>query len=150
MTKRQHDHVVDSQVRLAAIITVILGLLFVVPFYTPGIDKLIINNAPSFIARYFLIIAFINGIVFCIVGGVLLYKGRLVSVYSEVGTPKEKAKTQLFSIIGASPFFVSASLTVYQMSASTVWKIIWSLGLLYISFILFTNIRKIGAGSRGQ
>jgi len=143
VTKSKPDHIVDNQTRLLAIVTVILGLLFVVPFYTPGIDVLIINNAPSFFSRYFLVIAFVNGIVFCIIGGVLLYKGKIVSVYSEIATPMEKAKTQLFSIIGASPFFASASLTVYQMSTSTTWKIIWSFGLLYIGLIFITNIRKI-------
>lgn len=149
---------VDNQTRIVALVVMLFGFMCFVPLIQPGVEKLILIDAPSLISKYFLVIISINGGVFFIIAGIVLFKGILISYHSDLITKKERAKTELFSIIGASPFFISASVTMYQMSSNVMWKIIWSFALVYVVFISASSLRilRIKSGktqkreSRGQ
>jgi len=148
VSRRQSINVVDRQTRLIAVFVILFGLLCFIPLIHPGIEKLVIEDAPSLIAKYFLVITSVDGGVFFIIGGILLYKGILIPYHSNLITKAERARTELFSIIGVSPFFIAASVTIYQMSKNVVWKAIWSFALVYIIFICVASLRELNKGEQ--
>ena len=142
---------VDSHTRQAAVALFIIGAVFFIVLMFQDIGKLIYDDATNIVSKYFPLIAIINGGIIGVVGGVLLYKGVLVPYHSESVTKKDKARTEIFGLIGTSPFFFSASITVFFESDSTIWKGIWSLALLYIVFLFISSVRIImSKGNQGQ
>lgn len=131
-----------NQSRVMAYLIIFFGITCLIPLFYPGVDRLILKDAQSLFARYFLVITSLNAAVFFIVGGFLFYKGVLISHYSSEAGHRDRTKIEISSIIASTPFIISASVTIYEMSTSYLWKIMWGLVLLYIFAIFLHGIKK--------
>jgi hypothetical protein len=122
---------------------IILGLLCFASFLFGNNDKLLIPVSSLFLVKYFIVIAIINGGIFFIIFGSLNYIGILVPYYSEGITKHEKAKNHLFGIILLMPFWLSFLTTIFIMSELMLWKVLGSLALLYIGWLLFSSVKVL-------
>lgn len=98
---------------------------------------------------YSLLILFINGGLCFILFGVMLYKQILQPYY--LADKQETKKHHLFGIIVLFPSLLSLSITIYVLSKSVFWKVIWTVFLLYVLYTLVSNVKyiKLFFGKKG-
>jgi hypothetical protein len=131
-----------TQNKLIGVLGIILGLVSWGSLLVGDNTKLIIPEAKLFLVKYFSLICIIDGGLFFIVAGVLIFMGLNVHAYPKASIQyKEiKAKGILLSIFLLSPFFISFFTIIFTMSENNFWKIAGGLVLGYISWLLCYNV----------
>jgi hypothetical protein len=140
--------------KLIGVLGIIFGLLCLGSFLVIDRSKLIIPVSNLFLVKYSIIICIINAGLFFTVAGVLISLGIFVPGHDKMNIEyKEiKAKGTLLSAFILSPFLLSFFTTIFVMSESVLWKILGSLALIYIAWVLYSNVRvlKIGRKTNGK
>jgi len=130
-----------SNNKFIGILGIILGILCISSILAIDSNKLIIPVTSFFLARYFLIILIINCGVYLITFGILNFVGVLVPYYSERITKYERAKHNLLAIILSLPALLSFFSVILLVSRTLFWKILGSLALVFIAWLLYSNLR---------
>ena len=119
------------------------GLLCLGSLFAGDNTKLIIPVSDLFPVKYFVVICIINGGLYFIAAGALIFMGIFVPAYARTNTEykETKAKGVLLSVLLLSPFLLSLFTTIFTMSESILWKILGSLAFIYIVWLLYPNVR---------
>jgi hypothetical protein len=146
MNESKHNY------KLIGTFGLIFGLIGLVSFFIGDNSKLIIPVSNIFFVKYFIIICIINGSLYFIVAGILIYRGIYVPAYAEttVKLNKTKAKGFLLSLFFLSPSVVSLFTTIFTMAETMLWKILGSLAFIYISWLLYSNVRILIMSAEDQ
>jgi hypothetical protein len=131
--------------RVIGLIGIFFGLICFGSFLVGNNEKLIIPTSNLFITKYFVVISIINAGYYFIIAGLLGFFGIFSTKDSkpEDGYKKLRAKLILLSIILLSPFLVSFFTTLFVMSETFIWKLMGSLAIIYISYMLFENFKVV-------
>lgn len=136
--------------KFIGILGIILGLLCFGSFFAIDRSKLIISISSLILVKYLIVIGIINFGFSLIVFGVLNYIEVLIPYYTEGITKYEKAKNILFSIVLLVPFWLSFFTTIFVMSKTMLWKILGSLALIYIAWLLYSSVKVLKKGHKEQ
>jgi len=139
-----------SKMKLIGILGIILGLLCFGSFFAIDKSKLIIPISSLILVKYLIVIGIINFGFSLIIFGVLNYIEVLTPYYTEGITKYEKAKNILFSIVILVPFWLSFFTTIFVMSKTMLWKILGSLALIYIAWLLYSSVQVLKKGHKEQ
>lgn len=139
-----------SKNKLIGILGIVFGLTCFLPFGAVEENKLIMHKSDFFLVKYFLFIVFINGGLFLIVFGVLIYFGIFVPYFFIGEDDYEKAKHDLLGVILSIPFLISTTTVVFVMSRTNLLKIIWIFALLYIAWILLSSLKILKTSPRSH
>ena len=130
----------EEKNKIIGIIAVVFGLFCFTPFLVSDKGKLIINESTCFLAKYFIVITFVNGGLFFVILGIFILRGLLTPYYCVAATEYDKAKTQLFGVVIGIPFWISSTATIFSMSKGIFWKSLWFLALIYILWLFISSI----------
>lgn len=135
----------ETNSKLIGLIGIILGLVCLAALLVVDNRKLIIPDSKLFLVKYFLMICIINGGLYFVVAGILIFIGLLVPANSKtiIEYKANKAKGVLFSVLVSSPFWISLFATIYSMSKSTFWKISGGIACFYIIWLLYSNVKEL-------
>ena len=132
-----------SKRKLIGILGIILGLLCFGSFFAIYRSKLIIPISSLILVKYLIVIGIINFGFSLIIFGVLNYIEVLIPYHTEGITKYEKAKNILFSIVLLVPFWLSFFTTIFVISKTMLWKILGSLALIYIAWLLYSSVKVL-------
>ena len=132
-----------SKSKVIGILGIILGLLCFGSFFAIDRSKLIIPVSSLILVKYIIIIGIINFGFLLIIFGVLNYIEVLIPYYTEGINKYEKAKNILFSIVLLIPFWSSFFTTIFVMSKTMLWKILGSLAMIYITWLLYCSVKVL-------
>jgi len=135
----------NSSNKLIGALGIVFGLLCLGSFLAGDNTKLIIPSTHIFLVKYFVVISMINGGLYFIVAGVLIYRGIFVPAYAKTNTEHKqtKAKGILLSLFLLSPFLLALFTVIFTIAKSVLWKILGSLALIYIIWLLYSNVRTL-------
>jgi len=120
---------------------IVFGLLVFSAFIILDWRKLIIPVSDIFVVKYTLVIMFINGGVWSLVVGVLVFFGLFIPE-----TEYEKARNSLLGWLLASPFFISFFTTIFTLASTVIWKIIGWAALIYLLYDVYDSAKKLKKG----
>jgi|WetSurMetagenome_2_1015567.scaffolds.fasta_scaffold520392_2 hypothetical protein len=131
--------------KLIGLLAITLGIVCLAAFLAVDNRKLIIPDSKLFFVKYFLIICIINGSLYFVIAGILIFTGYLVPTNSKtkIEYKVNRSKGILFSVIISSPFWISLFTTIYSMSKSIFWKISGGVACFYIIWLLYSNIKAL-------
>jgi hypothetical protein len=132
----------EANNKLVGMIGIILGAVFLSSLFFIDRNKLIIPVSELFFVKYFILISMINGGLCFVIAGVWIFMGGVLNP-AYVKTKIEKAKRYILSILLLSPFLISFFTTIFVVSTSNFWKILGSLALAYVVWLLYTNVRVL-------
>lgn len=132
-----------SNNKLIGILGIVFGLICFCSFLAGDNTKLIIPISNLFLVKYFMVISIINGGMYFIIAGLVILSGIFAPSYAKtkIEHKKTKAKGLLFSVFLLSPFLLSFFATIFSMSQNVFWKILGSLALIYITWLVYSNVR---------
>jgi hypothetical protein len=138
--------------KLIGIIGIIFGLIGLGSFLIGDNSKLVIPVSNIFCIKYFLVICIINSSLYFIVAGILIYRGIFVPAYTvtKVQLKKTKAKGFLLSLFFLSPSVISLFTTIFIMAETLLWKILGGLAFIYVSWLLYSNVRMLKVSEGDQ
>lgn len=132
-----------SKSKVIGTLGIILGLLCFGSFFAIDRSKLIIPVSSLILVKYIIIIGIINFGFLLIIFGVLNYIEFLIPYYTEGINKYEKAKNILFSIVLLIPFWSSFFTTIFVISKTMLWKILGSLAMIYITWLLYRSFKVL-------
>jgi len=146
MNESKHNY------KLIGTVGIVFGLIGLGSFLVGDNSKLIIPVSDIFFIKYFVVICIINSSLYFIFAGILIYRGICVPAYAEtkVQLKKTKAKGFLLSLFFLSPSVLSLFTTIFTMAESMLWKILGSLAFIYISWLLYSNVRILRISAEDQ
>ena len=139
-----------SNNKLIGILGIILGFICLGSFLVIDINKLIIPVTSFFLAKYFPIILIVNCGIYLIIFSILNFIGVLAPYYSKAITKYERAKHHQLGIILSLPVWISMSSVIFVVSESIIWKILGSLALIYIAWLLYSSVKVLKKGHKEQ
>lgn len=139
MNESKHNY------KLIGTVGIIFGLIGLGSFLVGDNSKLIIPVSNIFFVKYFVVICIINSSLYFIVAGILIYRGICVPAYAEtkVQLKKTKAKGFLLSLFFLSPSVLTLFTTIFTMAETMLWKILGSLALIYIAWLLYSSVKVL-------
>ena len=150
LSKEQRMQNYMSNNKLIGILGMVLGFICLGSFLAIDNNKLIIPVTSFFLAKYFPIILIVNCGIYLIIFGILNLTGVLVPYYSKTITKYERAKHHLLGIILSIPVWISMSSVIFVVSESMIWKILGSLALIYIAWLLYSSVKVLKKGHKEQ
>jgi len=146
MNESKHNY------KLIGTIGIIFGLIGLGSFFVGDNSKLVVPVSNIFFVNYFVVICITNSSLYFIVAGILIYRGIFVPAHTEtkVQLKKAKAKGFLLSLFFLSPSLLSLFTTIFTMAETMLWKILGSLAFIYISWLLYSNVKMLKISTRDQ
>ena len=146
MNESKHNY------KLIGTVGIVFGLIGLGSFLVGDNSKLIIPVSNIFFIKYFVVICIINSSLYFIFAGLLIYRGICVPVSAEtqIQLKKTKAKGFLLSLFFLSPSVLSLFTTIFTMAETMLWKILGSLAFIYISWLLYSNLRILRISAEDQ
>ena len=134
-----------SNNKLIGIVGIIFGLICLASLLVIDQRNIIIPNSDLFLIKYFIVIVIVNSGLYFIVVGILGFMGIFVPSHAKtkIEYDRTKAKGILLSTIILTPFWLSLFATIFIMSKTMLWKTLGSLALVYIAWLLFSNIKVL-------
>ena len=128
--------------KIIGIIGVVFGLLAFSPFFIGDRSKLIVPVSDILLVKYFIVVLFVNGGLFFLLGGILAFLGLSIP-----RTKYEKARNSLIAMAFLSPFLLSFLTTIFTQAKALFWKIAGWATLLYLLLFVYDNVRTLQKGA---
>jgi hypothetical protein len=141
----------ETNNKIIGLTGIILGLVCLAALLVVDNRKLIIPDSNLFFVKYFSMICIINGVVYFVVAGILIFMGLLVPVNSRTNIEytAKKAKGILFTVLVTTPFWISLFTTIFSISKSIFWKISGCVACFYIIWLLYSNVKALMTPRKG-
>jgi len=124
----------------SGIISIIMGLLCFYPFLFSDMSISVINESNYFIGKYFIFISLISVASYFLVIGTLILFGKIVPyMFSDSKLNKKKLNT--LGEIFIFPIMLSASVIIYELSESNMWRIVWVFLIILYCYSFTADIK---------